>query len=294
MENNIKYVTAPSYKDWEQIGTPIVKEGKMYTRIKQICDRCCHGVYVCRIENGQPVPHPAYGGVCLKCGGAGFVTKEVRLYTEAEAAKMEAANERARVKREAERRAKMEAEFEQKRLKWLSDNEFTKEGKTYVIIGDSYSIKDDLKEKGFRYNPVLKWHKADPGDYKDRVVEIDINDIAEASAWGEYHYLSTAQSFVAQKIAPEQEETTPSEWVGTIGDKLVTTVTFVRKGWCDTRFGGSNIYTFRDVDGAELVWFTSVLLDKEIGDTFKIKATVKAHNEYKGKKNTVISRAKIV
>lgn len=294
MENNIKYVTAPSYKDWEQIGTPIVKEGKMYTRIKQICDRCCHGVYVCRIENGQPVPHPAYGGVCLKCGGAGFVTKEVRLYTEAEAAKMEAANERARVKREAERRAKMEAEFEQKRLKWLSDNEFTKEGKTYVITGDSYSIKDDLKENGFRYNPVLKWHKADPGNYKDRVVEIDINDIAEASAWGEYHYLTSAQSFVAQKIAPEQEETAPSEWVGTVGDKIAVTVTFVRKGWCDNRFGGSNIYTFRDTDGNEIVWFTSVLMDKEVGDTFNIKATVKAHNEYKGKKNTVISRAKIV
>ena len=270
--NDKKYMLAPSYRDFETIGTPFIKENKMYTKIKYDCPRCSgKGIIIARIENGQPIPIPVDGGVCYQCLGKKFL-----------------------VKREAERREKMEAEFEQKRLKWLSDNEFTKEGKTYVITGDSYSIKDDLKENGFRYNPVLKWHKADPGNYKDHVVEIDINDIAEASAWGEYHYLTSAQSFVAQKIAPEQEETTPSEWVGTVGDKITATVTFVRKGWCDNRFGGSNIYTFRDANGNQIVWFTSVLMDKEVGDTFNIKATVKAHNEYKGKKNTVISRAKIV
>ena len=291
---DIKYVTAPSYKDWEQIGTPLVKEGKMYTKVKQVCDRCCHGVYVCRIENGQPVPHPAYGGVCLKCNGTGFVTKEVRLYTEAEAAKMEERNEAARIKKEAERRAKMEAEFEGNKKKWLEKNEFTKEGKTYVITGDSYSIKDDLKSSGFIYNPVLKWHKADPGDYGDRVVEINVDEVVEFSAWGEGHFRTGALDFVANKIAPPAEDEVPSEWIGTIGDKIAATVTLVRKGWCNNRFGGSNIYTFRDANGNEIVWFTSVLMDKEVGDTFNIKATVKAHNEYKGKKNTVISRAKVV
>ena len=291
---DIKYVTAPSYKDWEQIGTPLVKEGKMYTKVKQVCDRCCHGVYVCRIENGQPVPHPAYGGVCLKCNGTGFVTKEVRLYTEAEAAKMEERNEAARVKREAERRAKMEAEFDQKKAQWLEKNGFDKEGKTYVVTGDSYAIKDELKEAGFIYNPVLKWHKAEAGDYADRVVEINVDEVVEFSAWGEGHFRTGALDFVANKIAPPAEDEVPSEWIGTIGDKIAATVTLVRKGWCNNRFGGSNIYTFRDANGNEIVWFTSVLMDKEVGDTFNIKATVKAHNEYKGKKNTVISRAKIV
>ena len=294
MENE-KYTVAASYRDYERIASPYVKNGKMYTKVKEICSRCNgRGIIISRVENGQLIPIPVDSGVCYKCLGKKYFVKEVRLYTEAEAAKMQAANERAKEKREANRHEKMEAEFEQKRLKWLSDNEFTKEGKTYVITGDSYSIKDELKESGFRYNPVLKWHKADPGDYADRAIEIDINEVAEASAWGDYHYLTGALDYVAQKIAPPAEDETPSAWVGTIGDKLVTTVTFVRKGWCDTKFGGSNIYTFRDAAGNELVWFSATVLDKEIGDTFKIKATIKAHNEYKGKKNTVITRAKVI
>ena len=290
----MEYTTAASYRDWEKVGTPLIKEGKMYQKVKQTCDRCCKGVYVCRIENGQPVPHPAYGGVCLKCGGTGFLTKEVRLYTLEEAEKMDAANERARAKKEAERRAKMEAEFEQNKIKWLEKNNFNKEGKTYVVTGDSYSIKDELKSAGFIYDKVLRWHKADPGDYAGRCVEVSLEDICEWSAWGEAHYLTSAQDFVNKLICPAEDETTPSEWVGTIGEKYLDTVTFVRKGWCDTRFGGSNIYSFKDEAGNELTWFTSTLLDKEVGEVFKIRGTIKSHNEYKGKKSTILTRVKVV
>lgn len=290
----MEYTTAASYRDWERIGTPLVKDGKMYQKVKQICDRCCKGVYVCRVENGQPVPHPAYGGVCLKCGGTGFLTKEVRLYTLEEAEKMDAANERARAKKEAERRAKMEAEFEQNKIKWLEKNNFNKKGKTYVVIGNSYSIKDELKSAGFIYDKVLRWHKADPGDYADRCVEVSLEDICVWSAWGEAHYLTSAQDFVNKLICPAEDETTPSEWVGTIGEKYLDTVTLVRKGWCDTRFGGSNIYSFKDETGNELTWFTSTLLDKEVGEVFKIRGTIKSHNEYKGKKSTILTRVKVV
>ena len=294
MENE-KYMVAASYKDYERIASPYVKNGKMYTKVKEICSRCNgRGIIISRVENGQLIPIPVDSGVCYKCLGKKYFVKEVRLYTEAEAAKMEAANERARVKREAERRAKMEAEYEQKKAEWLKKNEWTPDGKTYVVAGDSYSIKDELKECGFRYDPILRWHKANPGKYSDRVVEVKLDDVIEMSAWGEGHYLTSAQEFVNNLIDPKAEDETPSEWVGTIGDKYIDTVTLVRKGWCDTRFGGSNIYTFKDADGNKIVWFTSTRLAKEVGDTFKMRATVKAHNEYKGKKNTVVTRAKVV
>ena len=290
----MEYVTATKYRSWERIGDPIERDGKMYQIVKTDCDRCHKGVYVSRVENGHIVPHPAYGGVCLKCNGSGYIKKEVRLYTEKEAERMEAANERARVKREEERRAKMEAEFEQNKAKWLEKNGFNKESKTYVVTGDSYSIKDELKSAGFIYDPVLRWHKADPGSYADRCVEISLEEVCEWSAWGEAHYLISAQDYVNKKICPAEDAESTSEWVGTIGEKYLDTVTLVRKGWCDTRFGGSNIYTFKDADGNEIVWFTSTRLAKEVGDTFKMRATVKTHNEYKGKKNTVVTRAKVV
>ena len=29
---------------------------------------------------------------------------------------------------------------------------------TYIVLGDTYSIKDLLKEKGAKYNKILGWH----------------------------------------------------------------------------------------------------------------------------------------
>ena len=291
----MEYVTAAKYKSCEWIGDPIERDGKMYTKVKEICSRCNgRGIIISRVENGQLIPIPVDSGVCYKCLGKKYFVKEVRLYTEKEAERMEAANERARVKREEERRAKMEAEFEQNKAKWLEKNGFNKESKTYVVTGDSYGIKDELKSAGFIYDPVLRWHKADPGNYADRCIEISLEEVCVWSAWGEAHYLTSAQDYVNKKICPAEDAESTSEWVGTVGEKYLDTVTLVRKGWCDTRFGGSNIYTFKDADGNEIVWFTSTRLAKEVGDTFKVKATIKTHNEYKGKKNTVVTRVKVV
>lgn len=69
----------------------------------------------------------------------------------------------------------------------------------------------------------------------------------------------------------------------------------------------SYIYTFRDADGNCIVWKTKSTLgmwledesgheewvEAEVGDSIAMKATVKEHGEYKGTKQTVITRAKI-
>ena len=81
---------AKSYVGYEYDETKAYeKNGKMYVSARCKCDRCTKGVYITRVENGQLIPHPAFGGVCLKCGGSGFITKEVRLYTDKEFEQME-------------------------------------------------------------------------------------------------------------------------------------------------------------------------------------------------------------
>ena len=81
----MEYALAPSYKDYETVGSPYFKNGKMYTKARTKCDRCMNGVYVCRVENGQPVPHPVADGVCFRCNGSGYISKDVRLNTVEEA-----------------------------------------------------------------------------------------------------------------------------------------------------------------------------------------------------------------
>ena len=120
----MEYFVAETYKNWERIGEPFEQKGKLFTKVKNKCDRCTKGVYVTRVENGQPIPHPAYGGVCLKCGGTGWLEKTVRLYTEKEYQ----ANLRPAERREEERKAKLEeyqaklaAQADEKKAQWLED-----------------------------------------------------------------------------------------------------------------------------------------------------------------------------
>jgi hypothetical protein len=58
----------------------------------------------------------------------------------------------------------------------------------------------------------------------------------------------------------------------------------------DTDFGVMFIHRFVTEDGSDAVWKTSTALAVEPGATFPVDATVKAHDEYKGRPQTVLTR----
>ena len=215
-------MVAKSYREAERIGEPFEKNGKLYQKIKEKCDRCSgHGIIVARVENGQPIPIPVDGGICYSCLGKGYFIKEVRLYTEKELESIERANERVRQKKAEEREAKMKAEFADNRIKWLDENGFNADEVTYIYAGaDSYQIKDELKEAGFRFSSTLEWHKATRDEkYADNLIEVKLGDIAEWSAWGKANFNRDAQKIVEEKIAATQPKI-ESNWIGEIGGKI--------------------------------------------------------------------------
>lgn len=271
------------------------KGGKLYVHATCKCDRCVKGVFVSRIENGHIVPHPAYNGVCLRCGGSGYLTKEIRLYTDEEFAKMEKANEKARAKREAEREAKIKAEYAGNKLKWLSENGYDENGDTYIVTGDSYSIKDELKAAGFRWCAPLKvWMRASANGYEDRTIKVNVENLAEFSAWGKGTYFKDAVTYIKSLMpAAEDEIEYAKEFVGSEGDKLEFDATLVRKSGFDGAYGHQFIYTFVDELNHLYTWFTKKELDYEIGDTMVVSGTVKTHKEYKDQFQTVLTRCKI-
>lgn len=289
----MEYCVADSYKGYELVGSPFDKGGKLYSEAKCQCDRCHKGIYVARVENNQIVPHPAYGGVCLKCGGSGYITKTIRLYTETEYNRMKKANDAARARKEAAREEKMKAEYAQKKASWLETHGFSAEGITYIVTGDSYSIKDELKAAGFKYDTVLKWHRSTSEGYEDRVIKVDVNEVFEFSAWGEGFYSTGAKDIIDKKLAATQPDI-DSEWVGEVGSKYEAgLVQLIRKNSFQTMYGLSNVYTFKDENDNILTWFTAKDLDIEINDFVILKGTVKSHDEYKSVKNTILTRCKI-
>ena len=289
---------AKSYEGYEYDETKAYeKNGKMYVSARCKCDRCTKGVYVTRVENGQPIPHPAFGGVCLKCGGSGFITKEVRLYTDKEFEQMEKASIKAAEKREAAREQKMKAEYADKRAKWLKENCFNENLTTFVYFpADSFEVKDSLKDAGFKFNRSLLWHIANiPEGYEDKVVEITLDKVAEIGAWGEGCYRPNARAFVddiLKNCRPIEDST--SEWLFEEKERFYDYAVVLKSvRGMETRFGWTQLVKFEDANGNILQWWTAVEIKAEVGDHVLLTGTVKAHDEYKGIKSTTVTRCRL-
>lgn len=290
-----KYFVADSYEGFELIGNPFEKAGKMYSKARQKCDRCVKGIYVSRVENGHIVPHPNCGGVCFACGGTGFITKEIRLYTEKEKTAATRAKERA-AERKVEQRL---AAADTKKLEWLKSNDFTADGFIYVYVGsNSFDVKDQLKENGWKYSQILGWKIAELTDEEinhygeNNIAKVSVNDLAAFNLYGEGCWLSTAKNFVDQ-IRNQRRPQSKSEWIGLDKERIKNIpVTVKNIRGCETRYGWTHIITFLNGDNI-LVWFTSTDIKFAVGESCYLTALIKEHKTYLDEKQTVITRAKL-
>ena len=85
-----------------------------------------------------------------------------------------------------------------------------------------------------------------------------------------------------------------SKFVGNINDKIIIDIKSYRVLYTKSPYSyyaqDSYVYEIIDNDGNVYIWSTASYLE----NVKKIKATVKEHNEYKGVKQTVITRGKII
>jgi hypothetical protein len=86
-----------------------------------------------------------------------------------------------------------------------------------------------------------------------------------------------------------------SRHVGTVGEKLQTKVTLVRRIAIDTMYGTSHLHIFRDEAGNTLKWFCSGALPEfpAEGEFMEISGTIKSHDVREGAE-TGLTRVKLV
>ena len=95
-----------------------------------------------------------------------------------------------------------------------------------------------------------------------------------------------------EELRNQQELEHGSEHVGEIGDKLeVKCSTFKTVYSFDTQFGTSWIYRFTDSNNNVYTWTTSTCVEDD--KVVSIKGTVKKHDEYRGVKQTVLTRCRV-
>ena len=94
---------------------------------------------------------------------------------------------------------------------------------------------------------------------------------------------------IAQAEARRREV---SEWFGEVGKREIFTLKVVHTQPFDGRFGLSYLHIFIDGKGRKAKWFSSgECLEKA---TYEIKATVKKHEVYEERKETLLSRCTVV
>lgn len=93
----------------------------------------------------------------------------------------------------------------------------------------------------------------------------------------------------------ERSQNSVSEWVGEEGKKLTIAV---KNGlrlltWWETDWGVTHLYAFTDTNGNEYTWKASKAIRMEGDQVKQVVGTVKGHNEYKGIKQTELTRCKV-
>lgn len=283
----MEYYVADTYKNMERVGEPFKKNGRMYTVVEGACDRCGgSGMYKWgAVINGSS----QYAGGCFKCGGTGKLHKEVRLYTKKEYEAAVATRERARERRAAKVTERAERLRKNALVKWLERNGFDEEGNTYIFYGNTYPIKDQLKEAGCKFSKELMWHGPAAVDVPEDcfVEKIHYSDVYN---WHEEDCDMWKTEEGAKFLADVFSKHALGIYLGEIGERLRDlSVVFEKAISFDGNYGPSHSYRF-SCDGAQLTWFTTKELDLEEGERYTLTGTVKKHQVYGNVKTTYLNR----
>lgn len=180
--------------------------------------------------------------------------------------------------------------------KWYEVNGFSNNGITYLVLGNSYPIKDQLKDIGFKYSPLLGWH-GNTKEYKlpsdCSYLEASFNEFFE---WSEEQGVAFMKENARQRLAIifETPKNTKSTFVGEVGNKICDIYCKIKSvGGYDTFYGYRWVYNFIDENDNEFSWHSTTNKALSEGMYVNLSGTIKEHKEYHGVKITILTRCKV-
>ena len=140
---------------------------------------------------------------------------------------------------------------------------------------------------------VLEWMS---GLETDNDYKYNLWALSQMESWLPHH-IPLATSAVAAYLREQEEkaraEQAGSDWIGTPGQKLEVEATYQGGPVFETQWGTMYIHRFVDDDGNVIIWKTGKRLDLAEGDMAVITGKVKAHDTYRGIRQTVLTRCKV-
>lgn len=260
--------------------------GTEYYRVTAPCSRCGgHGIYYVGNLNGKPVRANPDEGVCYRCGGSGIETYIDKVYTP---------EHRAELDRQREKRAEKERalRIERENAETLKNFCFDSRDTVYAVLGNTYEIKEQIKSAGGRYNQAYGWFFLEDTDEFDTVA-IHRDDILYTNEFGIIRPLDNAYDIIKDIKQRATRVDSNSSWKYNVGDKVDIIACLNNCCGFDSQFGVMYIYRFVDADGNVYIWKTSNYIADLEKKNVNIRGTVKDNSEYKGEKQTVLTRCKI-
>jgi hypothetical protein len=162
---------------------------------------------------------------------------------------------------------------------------------------EKWSIKVEDQDREMA-EKVIEWAKTIPADTKNEYL-YNLGVAARSGLAMEDTAALLISSIEAyrkeiEKVTYEKKEKKVSNWIGQIGDKItVEGVKQVFRLCTEGDWGTQTIIKFvQESTGNVIIWYASGNVDMASEELINIKATVKAHTEYKEVKQTKVIRVK--
>jgi hypothetical protein len=142
---------------------------------------------------------------------------------------------------------------------------------------------------------ALEWAREIPADVQsDYLYNLRVATSRDYITHREFGLVASAIAAYAREVEKKmvaEREKVVSEFQGEVGKRQEFVLTVERIIYSDGAYGVTFITKLVDEQGNIFTWFASNELEQ--GKTYTIKATVKKHEEYRGVKQTVITRGKV-
>ena len=200
--------------------------------------------------------------------------RQVRWYTEKEYARMYPNEE-----------PKMKEAKSQKEVLGFTNGYIT------IFKGDTFNNQDYFRMNSARYAKTWGWYfistEPTPEDIPEGVEAVrlpwDIVGNPDGNLKNESEVAAAVESLLYDDDV--------SEFQGEVGEKLELTVVVEKAIALDGYYGLSTMHIMRDYDGNCYVWTTSAR-NWEVGSEHDIVGTVKDHKQYKGVRQTILTRCR--
>lgn len=239
------------------------------------------------------------GWTCWKCGGTGKLTNPNiwKEYTPEHRAKLDAQ----RAKRAEKKLAEERAHADELNADFYKRNGFDADGNMWIVLGNSYDIKDSLKELGCKFIKALSCWSSDHELESIKTIKVNASDLYEIDMAGVYLWqwmkVSEGLAIIQQANDDLRASESSSSYVGNIGDKIEVKAKLTKCHSYDSTFNHHTVTTFinifTDEAGNVYVWKSTAYFDAGLDDQVILKGTVKDHSEYNGIKQTILTRCKV-